>query len=46
MHLSALSPTPPDEDITIIRLPEIVCDIHPDRERGVDLMKNLKHFNP
>ena len=34
MHLSTLSPPPPNDNITAIRLREIVCDIHSDRNTG------------
>ena len=43
-HLPTSPSKPPRDGIATIRPREIVCDIHSDRNSGVDLMRRIKHF--
>ena len=43
MHLSTVSPPPPNDDITTFQLREIARNIHSDWESRIDFRKGEKH---
>ena len=44
-HRSIPSSPPPNDDITAIRLREIVCDIHSDRKSEIEHKRGTKHLS-